>query len=238
MILPTPSTPIYTTKLPSTGETIKYRPFLVKDEKALFLAQQSDDMGVMLDTLKTIIGSCITTEIDIDRLALFDVEYMFLQLRTKSVGEVIGLTFKCQSCNDPKANTKVDIDLSKIQVDTPPNHQKNILLFDTTGVVMKYPSIDIINKFNVIGSDDMDSIFDIIYSCIDFIYSGEEMFYSKDINKKDFVQFVDNLTKEQFQHIKEFFETMPKLKHIVKYQCPVCSAINESEMVGLNAFFS
>ena len=146
MALPKQSTPIYTTKIPSTDKVIKYRPFLVKEEKSLLIAQQSEDSTVMVDTLKAIVKDCVQDKIEVEDLAMFDMEYLLLQIRAKSIGEIAELIFACDVCEDPKAKVKINIDLTKIQIVKDPKHNKKINLFGDVGVVMKYPSITDINK--------------------------------------------------------------------------------------------
>ena len=150
MALPIQNTPVYTIKIPSTKKEIKFRPFLVKEEKALLVAQQSEDTQVMLDTLKEILRNCIKTPIEVDELALFDIEYIFSQIRAKSVGEVVELIVRCDKCpeEDEKARVKLTFDLTKLNVTFPEGHNKKIALFDDVGVVMKYPSLEIMNDLS------------------------------------------------------------------------------------------
>lgn len=238
MALPVMSTPIYEVTIPSTDEVIKYRPFLVKEEKALLIAQQSEDLQVMVNTLKQVIRSCTMDAIDADSLSVFDIEYLFSQIRAKSVGEVISLVFKCDTCTDEKAKVKVDIDLTKLQVTKPEGHTKKIPLFGDVGILMKYPSIEVLSKFQGAASDDVEVIFKIICSSIELIYSGEEIYYTKDQKPEEVEDFVNNLTQEQFMLLQNFFETMPKLVHTVEYECPLCSKHHSKNLEGLDAFFT
>ena len=178
--LPKQKTLIYNTKLPSTQELIKFRPFLVKEEKALLIAQQSEDTLVLVDTLKNIVKSCVVNKLDVNNLAMFDLEYLLLQIRGKSVGEIVELIFSCDVCTDPKAKVTISFDIAKIEVVKDPNHTKTIPLFDDVGLVMKYPSIDIIKKFESLDFDNLDSVFDLIINSIDYIYSGDELFHAKE----------------------------------------------------------
>lgn len=239
MALPQSSTPIYTLKVPSTGKQIKYRPFLIKEEKSLLIAQQSENPTVMVDSLKEVITSCIKDEIDINSLATFDLEYIFTQIRAKSVGEVVELTLHCDTCpeEDEKAVARVSIDLTKIEVSKNPEHVLKIALFDDVGMVMKYPTVDVVNKLETVKTTDIEQIFDIVVSCVDYIYNSDEVFHSKEQKKEELLDFLNNLTAEQFGKVQKFFDTMPKLSHAIEYKCPVCGKEHNKVLEGLNSFF-
>lgn len=238
MALPVQSTPTYNLEVPSTKETLKFRPFLVKEQKALLLAQQSEDAAVMVDTLKGVIRSCAQSKVDVDKLAIFDLEYIFSQIRSKSVGETVDLIFSCDVCDDEKAKVKMTIDLSKLQVEKDPKHEQKIHLFDDVGVVMKYPSVNVINTMDKYGVDaEVDLVFDIVCECIDYIYDSNELYHASEQSKEELQSFVNNLTAEQFEKIETFFETMPKLRQKVNYTCPVCSREHNKVLEGLNSFF-
>jgi len=238
MALPVQNTPIYTTEIPSTKEAIKFRPFLVKEQKSLLLAQQSDDINVMADTLKDVIRLCVQSPIDVNKLAIFDLEYIFSQIRAKSVGENVELIFSCDVCEDEKANVKLSIDLTKLKVETDPTHEAKIHLFNDVGIMMKYPSINVLNSLEKYGVDtEVDLVFDIVCQSIDYIYDNNEVYHAHEQTKEELVTFVNNLTTEQFGKIETFFETMPKLRQKVNYTCPVCSRIHNKVLEGLNSFF-
>ena len=237
MALPISTTPTYTLTIPSTDRQVKYRPFLVKEEKALLIAQQSEDPIVMVDTLKDIIKSCIKDEIDVDKLATFDIEYIFSQIRARSVGEVVELVFLCDTCEDEKAKVKVAFDLTKIKVEKNPNHTNKIALFNDVGVVMKYPGVEIINKLQSVDSASMDQIFDVIIECIEYIYDSTELFHAREQTREELVQFLENLTSEQLSKIQQFFDTMPKIRLEVDYNCPVCGKAHHRYLEGINSFF-
>ena len=230
------STPRYKLTIPSMKKEVTYRPFLVKEEKALMIAQQSEDQETMVTTLKSVIQSCIQDKINVDDLAVFDIEYIFTQLRARSVGEIVELILKCETCEDEKASVKYSIDLSKLQVDFPEGHEKKIVLFDDVGVIMKYPSLEVLKKIETAGND-IESVFDIIASCIEFIYNNDEMFATKEVKPEEVKEFINNLTQEQFQKLQKFFETMPKLEQRVKYKCPLCSKEHDKLIRGLESFF-
>jgi len=237
MALPINSTPIYSLTVPSTKKQIKFRPFLIKEEKALLIAQQSEDATVMVDSLKEVIKSCVKDDIDVNALATFDLEYVFTQIRARSVGEVIDLTLKCDTCVDEKAITPVKIDLLKLNVQTPENHTTKIELFDDVGITMKYPTMEVVKKLESLNTNDIDSVFNIVVECIDYIYNSTEVFAAKDQSKTELTEFLNNLTSDQFEKIQTFFETMPKLKHAIDYKCPVCNKEHHKVLEGLNSFF-
>lgn len=237
MALPMASTPRYKLTIPSTKKSVTYRPFLVKEEKALLIAQQSEDADTMISTLKSVIESCIQDPIKANDLAMFDIEYIFTQLRAKSVGEVVSLILRCDTCEDDKASVSYDIDLTKLQVNIPEEHNKTIPLFGDVGVVMKYPSIDIIKKLENLKENDTEAIFNIVGACIDSVYDSDQMYPAKDHKPEEIRQFIDNLTQEQFTKIQKFFETMPKLEEKVNYKCPMCSKEHEKYIRGLDSFF-
>lgn len=237
MALPMNATPIYTLTIPSSGKEFKYRPFLVKDEKALLIAQESSDPVVMLDTVKEVILSCAKSPIDIDRLASFDSEYIFTQLRAVSVGELVDLYFRCDVCTDEKAIAKVTVDLTKLKVETPEGHTNKIALFDDVGVVLKYPTIQTLKMIEENDGTNMTKIFDTVVDCIDYIYDAEEVFAAKEQSRTELIDFLNNLTSAQFALIQNFFVTMPSLKTYIEYDCPVCSRHHNKYMEGLASFF-
>ena len=237
MALPMNTTPVYTLTVPSSGKKLKFRPFLIKEEKTLLIAQQSEDASVMVDSLKEVIKSCIKDEVDVNSLATFDLEYIFTQIRSKSVGEIIELMMLCDTCTDDKAVTKVSIDLTKIQVEQNPEHKSKIHLYEDVGIVMKYPTLDILKKMESINTNDLDEVFNIIVDCIEYIYNEEEVFNAKEQTKQELLDFLNNLSSDQFAEVQKFFETMPKLKHEIDYVCPVCSKEHHKVLEGLNSFF-
>lgn len=242
MALPLNSTPVYNLTVPSTKDQIKFKPFLVKDQKALLIAQQSENTQIMMDTLKQIIRNSVTSKIDIDSLSLFDIEYIFMQLRAKSVGEEIEITLKCPENHgteedDKKARTDVKIMIDDIKVDFHPEHTNKIHLFGDVGVVMKYPSLETLSKFQTINGSSPEVVFDIMAESMDYVYNNDEIFKIKDQTKAEVKEFIDNLTTEQFDKLQTFFKTMPKLTHTVNYGCPICGKHNQIKLEGLDSFF-
>lgn len=238
MTLPMNVAPTYTLTIPSTKKQIKYRPFLVKDEKALLIAQQSDDLGVMLDTVKSVIQSCVVDKINVDDLASFDIEYIFTQLRAVSVGEFVELYFACDTCLDENAKALVAVNLQDLKVIIPEDHSNKVALFDDVGIVLKYPTINTMKKLEEANAvSDIDAAFDIVVDCIDYIYTTEEIFYAKEQTKDELSEFLNNLTSEQFEKLQLFFSTMPSLRQDITYTCPVCNKVHNKYMEGLSSFF-
>jgi len=237
MALPSAATPKYKLVIPSLKKSVTYRQFLVKEEKALLIAQHSEDPDTMLDTLKAVISSCITEKINVDELALFDVEYIFAQLRAKSVGEIVDLILKCDTCIDPLATVKYSIDLTQLSVDVAADHSKKIPLFDDVGVIMKYPSFSMIKRMESINTDNIEGLFEVICLCIEAIYNSEEMFYVQDQTPEELQDFVNNLTQAQFKKLQRFLDTMPKLEQRVMFKCPLCHKDHDKYIRGLDSFF-
>ena len=240
MALPMMSAPTYTMIVPSSGVSVKFRPFLVKEEKALLIAQQSEDIGVMIQTLKGIINTCVLDTLDVDKLATFDLEYMFTQIRAKSVGEIIELIFPCDidhGEDNEKARVKVSIDLTTLVVEKDPNHNNKINLFGDVGVVMKYPTMDVMKRLENLDTNDLDKVFSVVADSIDYIYQGEEIFYGKEQKHEELLQFLNNLTSEQFVKVQQFFATMPKIKKEIEYTCPVCQKHHRKMLEGMQSFF-
>jgi hypothetical protein len=239
MALPMNSTPIYNLVIPSTKKSITYRPFLVKDQKTLLIAQQSDDQRIMIDSLKEVIKSCVTEPIEINKLAIFDIEYIFTQLRSKSVGETVDIVLSCDEDHgedNAKAKIQHTVDLSQLTVQEKEGHTNKIELFGTVGVVMKYPNIDDVKKLQG-GEVTADDTFKLVASSIDYIYDAEAVYHSKDQTEQELMDFINNLTSEQFGKIQSFFDTMPKLTHTVNYNCPVCNKAHTILLEGMQSFF-
>ena len=237
MALPVMSVPTYELTVPSTKQKIKYRPFLVKEEKTLMIAQQSEDETVMLNTLKSIISGCTFDKLSVDTLAIFDIEYIFTQLRAKSVGEISELIFMCKQCNDPKARMHVDIDLTSLKVEFNEKHMVTIPLFNDVGIKMKYPSLTLLDKMKEFDNNEVSAIFDVITECIDSIYDEDTVYPAAEQTKEELEVFINNLTQEQFLKIQQFFETMPKLEKTIEFSCPVCKHEHSHTIRGLSGFF-
>ena len=238
MPLPTISTPTYELVLPSSNRKIKYRPFLVKEEKILILAMESQDSKQIARAVKDVISKCILSKgIKVERLSTFDIEYLFLNIRGKSVGEQIEVMVTCP--DDKKTQVPMSINIDTIKVKTDDTHSTDIKLDDIYTLRMKYPSLDefIKSNFNFDSNMNVDDTFDLIASCIDQVYSDEESWSHQECTKKELNQFVDQLNSSQFKEVEKFFETMPKLSHTVKVTNPNTKVESEIVLEGLQNFF-
>jgi len=239
MPLPKISTPTYELELPSTGKPIKYRPFLVREEKLLVLAMESEDSKQITNAIKTVIKNCIETRgIKVEALPTFDIEYLFLNIRGKSVGEEVELSIICP--DDGKTTVPVKILLDDIVVVKNPEHNNKIKLDDSLMMEMKYPSLDqfIKSNFDFNSDDVVNQSFDLISSCIDKIYNEEEVWDTRDVTKKELEEFLDQMNSNQFKQIEKFFETMPKLSHTLKVTNPNTDVESEIVLEGLTSFFA
>jgi hypothetical protein len=237
MALPKLDVPIYEMVIPSTDEKIKYRPFLIKEEKILLIAMESGENEDIIQAVKQIVSECIFNKVKLGDMPMFDIEYMFLQIRSKSVGEVSKLKVLCQ--DDKKTYATVKVDLTEIEVQVDDNHTNKIELSDEMGVIMKYPSID---SFSTAGIAEItaSNMLDVIVACISQIYDkkGEEVFDAKDSTKAELIEFVEQLNTKQFQDIQKFFDTMPKLRHTITVKNPKTKKESKIVLSGLADFFA
>lgn len=239
MPLPKIATPTYELELPSTGETVKFRPFLVKEEKLLVIALESEDTKQITNAIKTVIKNCIETKgIKVEALPTFDIEYLFLNIRAKSVGEEIDVNIICPDDEETTVSVKINVD--EIKVQTNESHTNKIKLDDTLMMEMKYPSLDqfIKNNFDVSSNNALDQSFELVASCVDKIYNEEDVWASADVTKKELMEFLDQMNTNQFKQIEKFFETMPKLSHSVKVTNPNTKVESEVVLEGLSSFFA
>ena len=239
MPLPKIATPTYELELPSTGKTVQYRPFLVKEEKVLVIALESEDPKQITTAIKTVIKNCILTKgIKVEALPTFDIEYLFLNIRGKSVGEVIEVNVVCP--DDETTPAKVEINLDDIKVQKDDKHTNKIKLDDSIMMEMKYPSLDefIKNNFDLNDTSNMDQSFDLIASCIDKIYTEEEVWVAADCTKKEINDFLESMNSSQFKEIEAFFSTMPKLSHTINVINPKTKVESEVVLEGLASFFA
>ena len=238
MPLPKIATPTYELELPSSGKTIKYRPFLVKEEKVLVIAMESEDTKQITNAIKAVLKSCVQTKgIKIETLPTFDIEYLFLNIRGKSVGEELEVNIICP--DDEETSVPVMIALEDIQVDKSDDHSPQIKLDANLMMEMKYPSLDefIKNNFDFNEENQMDQSFQLIASCIDKIYSDEEVWATADCTKKEVNEFLESMNSSQFKLIEKFFETMPKLQHTIEVTNPKTKVKSEVVLEGLASFF-
>ena len=238
MPLPKIATPTYELELPSTGKTIQYRPFLVKEEKLLVLALESENTKQITNAIKSVIKSCILTRgIKVETLPTFDIEYLFLNIRGKSVGEELEVNIICP--DDEETQVPMTIDLDDIQVKKSEEHTNKIKIDDNIMMEMKYPSLNefIKNNFDVNDKNQMDQSFDLIGQCIDNIYTAEEVWATEDCTKKEINEFLESMNSTQFKEIESFFTTMPKLSHTVKVTNPKTKVESDILLEGLASFF-
>jgi len=238
MPLPKISTPTYELVLPSTGKKIKYRPFLVREEKILILALESEDEKQIADAVKKTLKDCIQTRgVKVESLPTFDIEYLFLNIRGKSVGEAVDLIITCP--DDGETTVPVKIFIDEIEVVKQEGHSPDIDLDGSLTLRMKYPSLDqfVTNNFSFDEDDGLDKSFEIIGSCIDVIFNEEDAWSTSDVTKKELMTWMDGLNSSQFKQIEEFFTTMPKLSHTIKVTNPNTKVENEIVLEGLQSFF-
>ena len=236
MPLPKISTPTYDLTIPSSNRKIKYRPFLVKEEKILIIAMETQDDKQIAEAVKDVLGSCILTKgISIDKLSTFDIEYLFLNIRGKSVGETVEVMITCPDDNTTKV--PVVINLDEIQVKRSDDHDVDINLDGKLSMRMKYPSMGefVKNNFNV--EMKVDDTFDMVCSCIEQVFSEDESWAASDCTKKELLDFLEQLDSSQFKKIEKFFDTMPKLSHTIKVTNPKTKVESDVVLEGLNAFF-
>ena len=239
MPLPKIATPTYELELPSTGKTIKYRPFLVKEEKLLVLALESDDSKEITNAIKAVLKDCIQTRgVKVETLPTFDIEYLFLNIRGKSVGEDIEVSVLCP--DDGETYAEVQISIDEIEVVKDKEHNKQIKIDDKLMMEMRYPSLDqfVKSNFSFNGDNQVDQSFDLIASCIDKIYSEEEAWTSDDFTKKEVTEFLEQMNSSQFKDIESFFTTMPKLRHEVEVLNPKTKKSSKVVLEGLASFFA
>ena len=237
MALPKLDVPTYELVVPSTEEKIKYRPFLVKEEKILLIAMESGNNEDIIQAVKQIVSDCTFNRLKLGNMPMFDVEYIFLQIRAKSVGEVSKLKVLCQ--DDRKTYATVEVDLNEVEVQVDGDHTNKIELTDKMGVIMKYPTIDSFSA-NSISEITADNMLDVIVTCIAQIYdkNGEEVYDAKDSSKKELNEFVEQLNTKQFQDVQKFFDTMPRLTHEITVKNPKTKKESNIVLSGLSDFFA
>ena len=235
MALPKVNTPTYELAVPSTDEKIKYRPFLVKEEKILLIAMEAQEQSGILNAVKDIVKSCTFDKFDVNKAPIFDIEYIFLNIRAKSVGEVSTVNLRCPDDNETFVQT--DIDLTKVDVQLTKGHTNKIELTDEMGMIMTYPTLDsFTDSTTVINASNM---LDVIASCVAQIYDkkGEDVYDAKDSTKQELIDFLESLNSKQFLEIQKFFDTMPKLTHTVTIENPETKVKSDITLTGLNDFF-
>ena len=242
-MLPKIDVPVYTIKLISTGKEIKYRPFTVKEEKLFLMASESKEIETIVDTTKQVLNNCILTEIDIDSLPVFDIEYLFLNIRARSVSEIISVNYNCN--NEIKDElgekthkcgnvVKLDINLLEIKPSETKKLEKKIQLTNKIGIVMKYPNFNTVTKYD---DNNTENILKLTVSCIDYIYDDDQIYYAKDSTEKELIEFIENMQTKDLEKIKEFFDNMPKLSKNLDFKCGKCGYEETITLEGLQSFF-
>ena len=236
MALPKLTTPTYELEIPSTDEKIKYRPFLVKEEKILMMALETKNESDIVQAVKDIVSSCTFNKVNLDAMPMFDVEYVFLNIRAKSVGEVSSFSVLCP--DDGKTYAKCEVNLTDVKVQVEDDHTNKIELGNGTGMIMQYPTI---NSFAETGIKTItaENMLEVISSCILQIYEeeGKKVYDPKDQTRKELTEFIEQLNTKQFKDVQNFFNTMPRLKHVVKVKNPKTKKESEITLTGLNDFF-
>ena len=243
-MLPKIDVPIYNVKLLSTGKSLRFRPFTVKEEKLFLMANEGEDLTTVVDTIKQILNNCILDEFDIDSLPLFDIEHLFLNIRARSIGEVVNLKYKCnndvldeETKEEKKCNNVVQIDLNVLDIhpEKQEGHTNKIQITEKLGIVMKYPNFETLKKFK--DATEADSIIKMTVDCINYVYDAEQIYYAKDSNEDDLVEFIESMQSKDLEKIKNFFDTMPKIKKDVDFKCNKCGHEEKIEVEGIQSFF-
>jgi hypothetical protein len=237
MALPKLNTPTYELEIPSSDEKIKYRPFLVKEEKILLMAMESKDNTQIINAVKDIVSSCTFEKVDVKAMPMFDMEYIFLNIRAKSVGEISKLRILCP--DDGKTYAQIELDLTKVEVQVGDDHTNKIELTDDTGIIMTYPTIDSFLESGV-ETINANNMLEVIGTCILQIYEekGEKVYEAKDQTKKELTEFIESMNSKQFKQVQLFFDTMPKLTHTIKVKNPKTKKESNVKLSGLNDFFA
>ena len=233
MALPKLASAKFELTLPSTGEKVEYRPFLVKEEKALMIAQQAGKSEDIMRAVKDVITSCTFEKVDAEKLPIFDLEYIFINLRAKSVGEIVKLMVTCPDDNTTKV--QVDVDLTKIECHKEVGHDTNIRLTDEIGLVMDYPRVSSVTELDL--DNEMESTFEVIKSCVRQVYDSNNVYEKIDMDKNDLNEFIESMSHDQFERVQEFFNTMPKVRHMIKVKNPKTGVDGEVVLEGMQSFF-
>ena len=233
MALPKLEAPIYELEVPSTGEKIKYRPFLVKEQKTLMIANESEDDKQIQNALASIVSECTFGAIDPHEVPMFDIEFLFLRIRGKSVGETVTLNVLCP--DDEKTRVEVKVNLEDIQVQLTATHTNEVLINDDIKVFMRYPTLN--DMTDVAGTSDVEDIFTMVKRCINEVHDGENIYHKIDMSDKELDEFILNLPSKIFEQLGEFFETMPKVLHVMKVKNPKTKKTGEVVIEGIQSFF-
>ena len=242
-MLPKLDVPMYTVNLISTGKPVRFRPFLVKEQKLFLMAAESEDSNEMVSVIRQVLKNCVIDEIDVDSLPTFDLEYLFMNLRARSVEEIVDLRYKCNNTvksddgEDNRCSGVVEfkMNLLEVQPTKNPDHKNKIQLTENLGIAFKYPTFEMIQKYEKMNEGEI--MMNILVDCIDYIYDKEQVYYAKDSTRKELEDFVDNLQQKDLEKFKEFFDTMPEVKKDVHFACPKCGYEEEITIKGMQNFF-
>ena len=243
-MLPKIDTPIYEVKLISTGKTVQFRPFLVKEQKLFLMNTENDDVEATIKVIRQVLKNCVLNDINIDDLPVFDLEYLFMHLRARSVSEVVNLKYRCNNVvKDEKGEDKdcgtineISFNVLEIQPTITKSHTNKFQLTDKIGIVMKYPTFELMQKAS--GKEDNEIIMDLIYASIEQVYDEDTVYHMKDNTRDEIIEFVDNLQQKDLENIRKFFDTMPKLQKKVDYSCKKCNYQENITLEGVQSFFA
>ena len=242
-MLPKLDVPIHELKLVSTGKTIRFRPFLVKEQKLFLMASESEDPKETIKVIRQVIKNCVLDEIDIDSLPSFDLELLFMHLRARSVQEIVDLKYKCnnivkdEESKDKKCDGKVDfkVNLLELEPKKEENHVNKIQITENLGVCLKYPTFDMIQRYESLDENEVMS--KVLADCIDYVYDKEQIYYAKDSTREELEEFIDSMQQKDLEKIKQFFDTMPEVKKDVHFKCPKCEYEENITIKGMQSFF-
>jgi hypothetical protein len=242
-MLPKLDVPIYTVNLISTGKPIRFRPFLVKEQKLFLMAAESTDGNEMVGVIRQVLRNCVLDEMDIDSLPTFDLEYLFMNLRARSVEEIVDLRYKCNNTTKDEAGEEkkcsgvVEFKLNLLEVEPTknPNHKNKIQLTENLGIAFKYPTFEMIQKYEKMNENEV--MLKILVDCIDYVYDKESVYYAKDSSREEMEEFIDNLQQKDLEKFKDFFDTMPEIKKDVHFKCPKCAYEEDIAIKGMQNFF-
>ena len=243
-MLPKIETPIYEVKLISTGKTVQFRPFLVKEQKLFLMNTENDDVESTVKVIRQVLKNCVLNDIDIDSLPVFDLEYLFMHLRARSVSEVVNLKYRCNNTIKSESGEEKDcgqvneisFNVLEIEPTVSKGHTNKFQLNDKIGIVMKYPTFEIMQS--TLGKAEGDVIMELIYASIDQVYDEDTVYHMKDSTKEEIVEFIDNLQQKDLENIRVFFETMPKIEKKIDYKCKKCGYEENITLEGVQSFFA
>jgi len=242
-MLPKIDVPLFTVELPSTKEKVTFRPFLVKEQKLFLMNSENSDAQETINVIRQVIKNCVISDIDVDGLPVFDIEFVFMNLRARSVSEVVNLKYKCNNLiakedgEEKRCDTVNEISINVLEIEPTfsPDHTRKIQLTDNVGLMMKYPTFEMMKS--MAGKNESEVIMDMIYKCIEYIYDKEQIYYTKDVSEKELEEFIDGIQQKDLEKIRVFFDTMPKIKKDIEYSCKKCGYHESITLEGTQDFF-